>query len=77
MPESPALLTTKQASAFLGLPPRTIARHVSCNALPSVKIGRSRRFPITALNAWLAAGCPTEPGDGGRILADLRKGVRS
>ena len=71
----PALLTAPRAASLLGLPPRTLARLTACHAVPSVKINRSRRYPLQALEMWLASGCPTEPGSGNALLAQWRKAV--
>ncbi|MEQ8317332.1 MAG: helix-turn-helix domain-containing protein [Phycisphaerales bacterium] len=71
----PALLNSKQVTDHYGIPPRTLARLVSSNAIPSTTVGRSRLFPRAALELWVAHGCPDEPGDGGRILHVLRKAV--
>jgi hypothetical protein len=74
--EPPALLTAKQATAWTGLPTRTLARLTACGAVPSVKVNASRRYPRAALELWLAEGCPTAPGAGDRFLREIRKGVR-
>ncbi|NRA58642.1 MAG: helix-turn-helix domain-containing protein [Phycisphaerales bacterium] len=69
---TPALLNTEQASHYTGIPIRTIGRLVASDAIPSTTIGRSRLFPRAALELWVAHGCPDKPGDGERILHELR-----
>lgn len=74
---TPALLTTKQASHYTGIPARTIGRLVARNAIPTTTIGRARLFPRAALDLWLASGCPSKPGDGACVMRELAKGARA
>jgi hypothetical protein len=39
----------------------------NCRAIPSFKIGKSRRYCPNELRAWIRAGCPTEGGAGDRV----------
>ncbi len=71
-PALPALLNSKQVTIHYGIPPRSLARLVSSNAIPSTTVGRSRLFPRAALELWIVHGCPDKPGDGERILHELR-----
>ncbi len=44
-----ALVTAAEAAAMLGLSERTIRRKIAANELPSVKSGRSRLIPVSAV----------------------------
>lgn len=47
------LLTTKEISEFLQIPMSTIKLYVACDEIPSIKIGRHRRFDINEVKKWL------------------------
>ncbi len=47
----------------------------NCGAIPSHKVGKSRRYSPDELREWVRAGCPTEAGAGDRIRAAMRKAV--
>lgn len=71
---SPALLIApKAACAMLCIGERQLWQLSNCRAIPSLKIGKSRRYSPAELAAWVAAGCPTAPGAGDAI----RKAVNS
>jgi len=61
------LIDTKAAARLLSLSPRRLFELTACKAIPSLKIGRSRRYRPEELSAWVDAGCPTEPGAGEAI----------
>lgn len=63
----PLLIDAKAACEFSGLKSRKLWSLTACNAIPSRKIGASRRYVPAELIAWIDAGCPTEPGAGDRI----------
>ena len=65
------LIDAKAAARLLALGARTLWTLTKCNAVPSRHIGRSVRYCPGELRAWIAAGCPTEPGSADRV----RKGV--
>ncbi len=44
----------------------------NCGAIPSHKIGKSRRYSPDELRAWVRAGCPTQAGAGDRIRKEMR-----
>ncbi len=44
-----ALITAAEAAAVLGLSERTVRRKIAANELPSVKSGRSRLIPVSAV----------------------------
>ena len=50
---NPILLTEKQAVAALNIAPRTLSRLTSSGRVPSVKIGRLRRYPRRQLLEWV------------------------
>lgn len=54
------LLTTREVAAFLGVHPKTVLRYCSSANLPSIRIGRRRRFDSTQVSRWLSErGGPT------------------
>lgn len=70
-PAAPLLIGAKAAQALLGLGERKLWVLSNCRAIPSHKIGKSRRYAPSELQAWISAGCPTAPGSADRI----RKGA--
>ena len=50
------LLSRSEAAAYLGLKPQTLATWAVTGryGLPMVKVGRSVRYRVTYLEAWLA-----------------------
>lgn len=69
----PELLNRIEVATLLRLSPRTIDTLVASDAIPSFKVGGSRRFRRDEVLAWLDAGCPG--ADGRRIRG--RKGRSS
>lgn len=69
---APALIDAKATRAMLSIGERRLWELTNCGAIPSFKIGKSRRYCPDELRAWIRAGCPTEPGAGDRV----RKAVR-
>ena len=47
------LLDEKQAAEILNISRRTLSRLTSNGEVPSVKIGRLRRYPYQALLGWI------------------------
>lgn len=45
-----------------GISHRLLWQLTADGAIPHNKINRRTFYPIAGLNAWVAAGCPTEPG---------------
>lgn len=66
------LIDAKAACALLCMGERRLWVLSNCRAIPSFKIGKSRRYCPDELRAWIRAGCPTEGGAGDRV----RKAVR-
>lgn len=66
------LIDPKEAALRLALGSRTLWSLTACRAIPSQKIGKSVRYSVRELEAWIAAGCPTEAGS----AATVRKGMR-
>lgn len=53
---NPSLLTAKEAALHLGVKEPTVWAWLAKGKLPSVKIGRSRRFEKSALDAIIDIG---------------------
>lgn len=47
-----SMLTTEQVQAMLQVPTRTIARWIATKEIPSVQIGKKRRFDPKTLYYW-------------------------
>ena len=58
----PELLNRIEVAALLRVSPRTIDTMVASDAIPSFKVGGSRRFRRDEVLAWLDAGCPDSNG---------------
>jgi predicted DNA-binding transcriptional regulator AlpA len=69
----PLLIDAKAARATLGIGERRLWELTNCDAIPCRRIGRSVRYCPRELAAWVAAGCPCEPGATKRV----REGVRA
>jgi hypothetical protein len=67
----PLLIDAKAACALLCMGERRLWVLSNCRAIPSFKIGKSRRYCPDELRAWVRAGCPTDAGAAERV----RKGV--
>lgn len=48
----PILLRVREAAHLLGVTPRVVEKLIQRGDIPSVKIGRARRLPLAALQAW-------------------------
>jgi hypothetical protein len=68
---APLLIDAEAACAMLSMGERRLWSLTNRRAIPSFKIGKSRRYCPDELRAWIRAGCPTEGGAGDRV----RKGV--
>ena len=68
----PLLIDAKAACILLTMGERTLWSLSNRRAIPSYKVGKSRRYSPDELRAWIVAGCPTEGGAGDRV----RKAVR-
>lgn len=56
---SPRLGDVRAAGRMLGLCSRTVQNMVASGRLPApIRLGRSVRFDLHELNAWISAGCP-------------------
>jgi excisionase family DNA binding protein len=51
----------REAARRLTLSPRTVASMVARHELPSLKVGRRRIIPVTALEGFIKRCYPTEP----------------
>ena len=61
------MLTTQDLADLLRCSPRTIYRLVDVGRIPSpCRLGSLVRWTSSAIEAWLAAGCPTCRQKGGR-----------
>jgi predicted DNA-binding transcriptional regulator AlpA len=64
----PALLIdSRAASAVLAIGERRLWELTNNGAVPSLKIGKSRRYCPEELKAWIRAGCPVCAGAAERI----------
>lgn len=68
------LLDRPSAAVVLGIGLRLLDQLTSCEAIPSVCIGRRRLYREDHILAWLDAGAPQKPGSASRVLRDLRRG---
>lgn len=51
--ETSRLLTSREAAAMLGISERTLWTLKDQGEIPHIKIGRSVRYSVTDLNAWI------------------------
>ena len=59
---APLLIDAKAACALLCMDKRRLWVLSNRRAIPSFKIGKSRRYCPDELRAWVRAGCPTHAG---------------
>ena len=71
--EATLLLDRKAVCVCLSIGQRRLWELTNCNAIPSRRIGRSVRYEPSELRAWVAMGCPTEPGAGRRVRAEVEE----
>lgn len=69
----PLLVDARHVQTLLCIGERQLWTLTNCGAIPSYRIGRSVRYAISEIQAWVSLGCPTEPGSAERV----RKAVRS
>jgi hypothetical protein len=69
---APLLINAKAACTLLSMGERKLWTLSNCRAIPSFKIGKSRRYCPDELRAWIDAGCPTEGGAGDRVRKVVR-----
>jgi excisionase family DNA binding protein len=50
------LMTVAEAASYLRLTQKTVRHRVAEGTIPSVKVGRSRRFRRSEIEAWIEAG---------------------
>lgn len=70
---APLLIDQKAAQALLAMGERRLWELTNCGAIPSYKIGKSRRYSPLELAGWIACGCPTESGAGERVRQGLSR----
>ena len=60
----PLLVDARETAKLLGLSERTLWTYTDKGVIPSLKIGRSRRYSVLTLQRWIdeqqRAGMPTE-----------------
>ncbi|MEQ9453828.1 MAG: helix-turn-helix domain-containing protein [Phycisphaeraceae bacterium] len=71
----PALIDVKAAMQLLSLGRRTLWSLTNRNAVPHRRIGRAVRYCPRELEAWIQAGCPTEPDAARKIRSRTLTGV--
>ncbi len=64
---APLLIDSKAACALLCMGERRLWLLSNCRAIPSFKIGKSRRYCPEELRGWVHAGCPIAAGSGDRV----------
>ena len=67
--DSEPLITVKEVARRFGVPPSWVYSHAEDGSLPSLKIGRYRRFEPEAIEEYLRGqrqGCEAGNGDAGR-----------
>ena len=69
--DNPLLVDSRRASVILSICQRKLWELTNCQAIPSRKIGRSVRYCVAELKAWIAAGCPTDPGSADRVRREV------
>jgi len=72
--QSALLVSVPQACNLLAMGRRRLWELSNCNAIPSRKIGKSRRYCPDELRAWVQAGCPTGADAGTRIRKAVARG---
>lgn len=61
-PAEPLLLTANQVAQLLQVSPRTLWRLVSASqTVAPIKVGGATRWRRTAVEQWIADGCPAQP----------------
>lgn len=68
----PLLVNAKTASQLLNIGARQLWVLSNRRAIPSIKIGRSRRYCPDQLRAWIRSGCPTTAGAADLILKERK-----
>ncbi len=60
----PLLVDAKDVARMLGVSTRTLWRHVSSGQMPQpVRFGKSTRWRLAEVKAWIASGCPSVARD--------------
>ncbi len=70
----PLLLTPKEAARALGLSQSYIYELLASEALPSITIGRTRRIPRHALEAFIEARAAEQDGYAPHPILSRQKG---
>jgi hypothetical protein len=71
----PILVGVRIACRTLNISPRTLWALTSADVIPVRRIGRAVRYSPAELAAWVACGCPTEPGSAERVRRAVRMSV--
>lgn len=64
---TPILLNAAEAARTLAISERLLWTLSERRAVPTVRIGRRRLYPVERLETWISAGCPTTPGAADRL----------
>lgn len=70
---TPYLIDVRTTCQRLNISARTLWALTAAEAIPVRKIGRAVRYSPDELAAWVALGCPTEPGSAERVRKAVRK----
>lgn len=61
LPPAPLLVKLPVAAKLLGLSEKTVWTLAKSGTIPSIKIGASRRFPVAAIESWVATQLELRP----------------
>jgi excisionase family DNA binding protein len=53
--------STQELAELLSVNPETVRRAAAAGELPSVRVGRIRRYPLSAVEAWLSSRATGRP----------------
>ena len=57
------LLTVSESAVYLGISRSLLYTYVMNRQIPSIKIGRARRIPLTVLDEWIAREVEEQASD--------------
>lgn len=57
------LLTVAESAIYLGVSRSLLYSYVMGGEIPSIKIGRARRIPVTVLDEWIAREVEDQASD--------------
>ncbi|MEM9066067.1 MAG: hypothetical protein AAGB51_11315 [Planctomycetota bacterium] len=72
---TPLLLRSAATARLLEISTRRLWELTQIEAIPVEHIGRSVRYRMDLVSAWVAAGCPTTPGAAATIRRQAKGGA--